>query len=452
MDFHGWDVVAACRLDRVNSLLAKRMKTAPPTANYKDGKGVELDLTFGPWKITKLSGTNRLNMTLPIAKGTFKSTSVFAGPTPVVLDGVEVEISLNLDFITAADGKTLDLTFDLTTPGAAPTDTGDGVVTVTVPDVNDTLKKAGAPGTAGRELAKHLPQCLISNKAALSYAISSLPLLPGAGEGWMKPKDQAYFFTSGTGGQSYLAVAMMVRDLDPKTRQRDIDSSLCNSGEEVCVAIAKDVALEHVFLPAIRKAFPGATGLPQYINGKMDTEAFRLQGDDIVGMGMIPCKEVTHAGTGYHPALSWFEMVIQGSQLQIKANGGFHITGLPHASATFKITQGLKATVLPGTNAFEIVKGTSQPPDTDMKIPWYYYVTGLAALPLGLIVTAVVVAIVDLTIYGVTNAVANTVTSSGQTVGIGDIGLMAIQWPGNSGFTMTSGGLNDGIILGGSLA
>lgn len=451
MDFHGWDIVGACRLDRVNSLLAKRMTATPPTAKYQDGKGVSLDITFGPWVITTLSSSNRLNMTLPITTGTFKSDSVFAGPTPVALDGVEVEISLNLDFVTAASGETLDLTFDLSTPGASPGDTGHGYVTVTVPDVNGTLKKAGVPSTAATELQKHLPQCLVANKAALSYAISSLPLVPGAGAGWMKPLDQAYFFTSGTGGQSYLAVAMMVRDLPAATRTRDIDSSLCNSGEEVCVAMAKDVALEHIFLPAFQDAFPGATGLPHLVNGKLNNDAFQLQGDDIVGSGIIPCKPVTHIGTSYHPFLQSFEASVQGSELMITAAGEFHITGLPKAYASFSLSQGLKANVLPGTSGFQVIKGTSKPPDYHTKIPWYYYASGLAALPLGLIVAAVVVAIVDLTIYGVTSAVSNTVTTSGKTVGIGDMAVMAIQWPGSTKFVMMSGGFNEGIMLGGSL-
>src|SRR6056297_1662873 len=187
MDTNGWDVVCACSQDKLNTLLSARLSATPPSVDYKDTDGNTLKATFAPWQIVPFGSTDRLKMVLPIETGTLHLENKFAATPDVTLDGVQVEIEVDLDFVDNAKGTAKDLKFNLT----AKTDAGNGAtkgVGIQKIDLDGTLANADPSGTASGKLSTILPECLVANRDKLAFVLASLDLAPTGDASWMTPK------------------------------------------------------------------------------------------------------------------------------------------------------------------------------------------------------------------------------------------------------------------------
>ncbi len=446
MDTHGWDLVTACSQDKLNALLATRLQKTPPTVTYSDGSGLQIAATFDPWKISSFGSDNRLTMILPIRTGSLTSSSKFAAVPQVTLDGAQIEIALDLTFVQDATGKKTDLTFNFQTPATSLSDTTAGAIWVVNADLSGVLAKADPSGAAGQALHDHLPACLIANRDGLAYAISSVNMAP-VGTSWPGPVAMEYLFVQGaktaSGGQGpgYLAVLSMVRSLDPKTRSRNIDSTLCDGNHDVCLLLHKDLFLEHHILPMLPSGFVGA-----------QPWQFVVAGDMVMSIAPLICPTVTNAGTDYIPVLSSLQVAVAGDQIQADAVGLFSITGLVNSYVTFDIQQGLKCAFDAGSGGLSLTPAGPPASTYEKHIPtWIYVVGAVALLPLGLILGLVLVAVVDIVVDTVSSAVAGKVGAQGSTTAVGDWAFASVEWPGSTGWSVTEGGLSDSLYLRGSL-
>jgi hypothetical protein len=450
VDTRGWDIVSACTLETVNALLAKRMTNAPASVDYQDGAGLEIKVTFDPWRISGFGTKGTVMLDLPIKVGTLTTANKFSGHAETTLDGVTLAISVKLAFVDQAGGGSKDLQFRFITkesnPKAAPGD----LVTVSNPDVTGQLAKVDTGGTAGQTLRRALPHCLEANQSALAYTLASVATTAPTNAPWMAPKDTAYLYAPGPSDKNgnpspgHLVVLAMVRDLDPKTRKHSYDPSLVATQHQLTMALRQDLFLEKMVMPQLPEGFDGPK-LPQGFS------QFTMAGDEIHGVFPIQCKEVRHAGTGYTPYLSTFRLKIDGADMMVSADGRFAITGLTNASVTFHVDQKLKLKFDRATQRFAVAKDGDIPPVYDKHIPWYYDLIGVVALPWGLLMAGIVVAVVDGVIEGVTESVAADVSTAGQVSGIGALGTLSVEWPGSDGFTMESGELSGALVLRGSV-
>lgn len=451
MDLHGWDIVSACRQDDLNKLLAKRMANDPPTLSYTDSTGIKIDGVFDPWEISSFGTDTTLTLTLPFKSGTLKNTSKFSTKPTVKLDGVKVEISVQLDFVDNAAGTASDLKFNFGTKATSPSDKQAGAVWCINADLDGTLKGEDPSGDSTTDLREHIPQVLIANADKLNYALTSLNLAPAAKQSWLKPLKKNFMFAKGptdaNGKQEpgHLVVALMVRDLPDETRTSDIDPSLVAGDSAMTMAFAKDLFLEHFIMPTLPSSFVGAS-----------SSGFIMMGDKI---GHLPfptplrCKDVEHWGTGYTPYLGSFFVSIDDDELATSASGFFDITGLAKSYVTFDFNQKFKAAFDASTQKLSFKAYGGANPNYEKHIPWWVYALSAVALPaVGLIVAAVVAAIVDIVIAAVTTAVSKQVTGTGGgAMHLGDLAAAIVAWPGSDAITVEKAGLDDAFVVRGKI-
>lgn len=449
MDTFGWDVVSACSQTKINALLAARFAANPPSIKYSDGSGIDIDVVFQPWQITSFGSDLKLTVDLPIGSGSMTDTSKFANNPNIDLAGVTIEITLTLAFVDNASGSSSDLSFNLKTAATSPADKTPGAIYVKNPDITGRLAKLDPSGIAATRLGQRVAAALVAHADKLSFALSSVNLQPSIG--WMKPLQVVHMFAegpkraNGEPGEGYLVVAIMVRNLPAGTQANSVDPTLFDSTYDFFMLIAGDLFLEFFVLPQLSSGFaPDPSGsLP----------IFMMAGDSVIGMPVMYCPEVDHWGTGYHPILASFQMLIDGQYLQTTSTGLFQITGLgSKAYVDFSMVQNASCSFSSSTGTIAFAPGPSPDPQHNMHLPWYEWAAGAAVTPiLGPIVALVVTGVVDGVIAAVTQGVTNSVTSSGTTGGLNGLGSIAVTWPGSNATSVSDCGLSDAFYIRGTI-
>ncbi len=458
MDTHGWDVLAACRQDDLNKLLAKRMSQAPTSLSYS-GSGVEIKGEFGPWQITSFGSDNTLTLMLPFKSGTLKQSGRFAVKPQVDLTGVKIEVSVQIDFVDNAKGTASDLKFQLKTVGKSKQDRTKGAVFVINPDLDGTLKAEDSSGTSATLLNEHIPQVLIANADKLSYALTSVNLVPTGERSWIKPVFKHFMFAQGAkdkhGHQEpgHLVVAIMVRDRPAASRSDKIDNALTDNSSGLNMAFAPDLFLEHFIMPSLPSSFQN----PKHV-------LFKMKGDKIqMVLGAMPtppyistaaeCKPVDHWGTGYTPWLFPMTIGIDDDVMSVHADGTFDITGLADSSVSFWFTQSLKPVFDAKSQSLKFKAFGETKSDYHKHIPaWIYIVSGVAALAVPLIVAAIITAIVDVVVAAVTTAVAKQAAGAGgQQTQLGNLADALVTWPGSEAVNISHAELETAFVVRGDV-
>lgn len=459
MDTHGWDVLAACRQDDLNKLLAKRMSHAPPSLSYT-GADIEIvHAQFDPWQITSFGSDNTLTLLLPFKSGTLKDSGKFAINPQVDLSGVKMEVSVQIDFVDNAAGSASDLKFQLKTVGKSKQDHTKGAVFVVNPDLDGTLNKRDPSGTSATHLNEHIPEVLIAHADKLSYALTSVNLVPKGAQSWIKPVVKHFMFAQGKKDKNnqqepgHLVVAIMVRDRPAASRSDKIDDGLTNSSSGLNMAFAPDLFLEHFIMPSLPDSFQNPKNL-----------VFKMKGDTIqlaIGpMSTAPyistpaeCKPVNHWGTGYTPFLYPLTISIDDDLMTVHADGTFDITGLADSSVSFWFTQSLKPAFDAKTQSLKFKAYGETKSDYHKHIPaWIYIVSGVAALAVPLIVAAIITAIVDVVVAAVTTAVAKQAAGSGgQQTNLGNLADALVAWPGSTSVKIFEADLETAFVVRGEI-
>lgn len=454
MDTQGWDVLAACRQGDLNKLLAKRMGESPPMLSYP-GAGIDIEIVFDPWQITSFGTDKTLTLLLPIKRGTLKDSGKFSVKPQIDLSGVKIEVSVQIDFVDNAAGTASDLKFQLKTAGKSRQDKTNGAVFVMNADLDGTLQKEDPSGNSATQLKEHIPQVLIAHADKLSYALTSLNMVPSSERSWIKPLVKHFMFAQGTkdkNGQQepgHLVVAIMVRDRPPASRSDKIDDALTNSSSGLNMAFAPDLFLEHFIMPSLPNSFQN----PNYLVFKMKGDKIQLAIGPVSTAPYIStaaeCKPVDHWGTGYTPWLYPLTVSIDDDLMTVHADGTFDITGLADSSVSFWFTQSLKPEFDAKTQSLKFKAFGETKSDYHKHIPaWIYIVSGVAALAVPLIVAAVITAIVDVVVAAVTTAVAKQAAGAGgQQTKLGDLADALVQWPGSKSVNISQADLETAFVV-----
>lgn len=461
MDTHGWDIVAACRQDDLNKLLSKRMTKAPPSLSYSDKSGIKIDAVFDPWEITSFGTDDTLTLKLPFKSGTLKNASKFAVKPTIDLAGVQMEVSVKIAFIDNTAGTACDLKFQLKTVGKSKQDKTKGAIFVINADLDGTLKKEDSSGNSATDLREHIPQVLIANADKLSYALTSLNLVPTGERSWIKPVHKHFMFAQGAvdkqGKQQpgHLVVAMMIRDRPASSRSDNIDNALTGNSSGLNMAFAPDLFLEHFIMPSLPSSFVNKAFLK-----------FRMKGDEIhlviepASTAPPPhitmpaeCATVHHWGTGYVPFLYPLTISVDDDLMHVNASGTFDITGLADSSVSFWFKQEMKPAFDAKTQTLKFNAYGKTKSDYHKHIPaWIYIVAGVAALGVPLIVAAVVTAIVDVVVAAVTTAVAKQAAGAGgQQTKLGNLAAAVVNWPGSASVDISHADLETAFVVRGEI-
>lgn len=452
MNLFGWDVLSACSQDKLNAMLTARQSAAQPKLTYADpSQGLKISADFAPWQIMALGSNRRLRLALPIKTGSIASASFLAAAPVVALDGVTVEISIDLAFITDATGSTSGLTFNFVKPARDATDTSAGAIVIEAADTTGTLARVDPSGMAATQLAGAFAACLVANKDQLGFVLAEVTLKAVAGADWLVPVSHDYVFLPGgvVGGVAQPGAVVLLALLQAPTGaapHAQVDQGLVSGVHDISLALAPGVFLQHAVMPALPASFVGATAA-----------SFAMSGDQITETMPLICQTVTNAGTGYTPILTSFRMSIAGSTLTVTCKGMFVITGLGQSNVTFSITQDMTVMVfpLPGTpltGTLMLVANGPPVTDHDTHITPGYWALGVIFAPfVGPIMALVVIAVIDGVIAGVTAAVTSKVTTTGSTAGIGVAPMVALNWLGAGALTLQEAELDNGLVLRGAL-
>jgi len=457
MNTNGWDIVSACRQDDLNKLLATRMKKTPPTLKYSDGSGIAIDATFGPWEISSFGNATKLTIVLPFKSGTLKNASKFATKPTVDLAGVQMEISLDIDFVEDAKGATSNLQFQFKTAGKSAGDKTKGAVFVINADLNGALKKEDPSGNSATDLKKHIPQVLIANADKLNYALTSLNMSPSGDQAWLKPVAKHFMFAqgkkdaNGKQGPGHLVVCTMVTDRTVGSKTDTIDEALTDNDNPINMAFDGPIFMRHFLMPHLADSFENPSMLEFRMTG--DSVSLWLGVDKTGWKVPAECAPVDHWGTDYTPYLYPLNITLDDDELKLSANGWFDITGLADSSVTFWIKQSLTAHFDASKQSMSFKPYGETKSDYTKHIPaWIYFITvGAAALVAG-IVLLVVTAVVDVVIAAVTTAVAKKVTAAGGgQAKMGNLASASISWPGSDGIEATDASLASALVISGKL-
>lgn len=255
MDLYGWDFACACSSDALNKLFALQFKATPASLNFDDGAGTTINAQFDAWRIVSGGSDKKLHIELPVKTGTVATPLASAA-----IDGVVIVAEIELAFVLNSSTKTSDLKFSFTSVTSQLNDPKAGSILIVTADRDKLLAKLPSGGALAMTLHDNVPLCLIANNAKLSYVFTSLNLTPTGGGAWFKPQNTTYIYVQGgTGSSSYLALLGMISNADTSKLPRAIDPSLCDGKNDVCIAFAGGVFLEHVVKPKLPACYVGAT-------------------------------------------------------------------------------------------------------------------------------------------------------------------------------------------------
>ncbi len=432
MDLHGWDMVCACSVPRLNDLLAAQFKATPASLTYSDNSGLKLDIKFDAWRIVAGGTVEKLVMQLPVNSGTLTSPLISGK-----LDGAVIEIILELAFVdNKAAGKS-DLRFNLTRKITNKGDTTKGGVYVSDPDKTGVLAQQDPTGALAMSLHDSIADSLIANAAKLDFVFASLNLAPNGDAYWMTAGSSRYAFVPGAkGANDWLAVFTMFSNADTSKFSVEPDESLLDDNSDVCAGLSGNLFLQHIIMPKLPAGFTAPFNM------------FAMSGSAIVNLGLLACPPVQVSLTHYYPFLSSFNLTVNDDQIWVTSAGSFDITGLAKSSVTFSQTQKMACTFDATKSVLEMKTLPGPDPDYEKHIPWWLYLTaGPAILVFGPLIGGIVVAIVDSVVAAVTTSVAKATSSSGGSISVGDLTAQSIEWVGAGQWTLVDAGLSDALYL-----
>jgi Clostridium P-47 protein len=433
MDIYGWDVVCACSSTKLNEMLALQFSKNPATLAYTDNGGTQINIIFDAWRIIAGGSVKKLRFELPVKTGSLTSPL-----GSVKLDGVVIVAEMELAFVAGVTPSTSNLQFSLQVVASQQGDPTAGSIFIINADRDAILTKQDPTGNASMTLHDIVPQCLIANKSKVAYVLSTLNLTPAGDGSWLAPQNSQYVFVQGSSGSSgYLAIFSMITNASTAGLTLNIDPTLCDGINDVCVAFAPHVFLEHVIMPSLWSSYVGA-----------NTANFQMQNGIIINFGPLMCKPVSHWGTGYQPVLTSFSMTIVASDLVTAANGVFGLTGLTNSNVTFSETGNMSVGFDASSGKLTITQDGTPTSDYEKHIPaWIYVLSAPAIVVLGPIIPLIVAGIVDGIIAGVTSSVAQSVSTSGQNLALSDWSAQSFQFPGFSKFAVQNAGLSESFYM-----
>ena len=433
MDLSGWDFVCACSCDALNKLLAIQFKKTPATLSFDDKAGTTINAVFDPWRIVAGGSGKKLHIEIPVKTGT-ASTPLESGS----IDGVVMVAEIELAFILDKPGAKSNLKFNFSVVASKPNDPAAGSVLIVTPDRDNRLpKNSDLPMV----LHDNVPLCLIANSDKLSYLFTTLNLAPAGNAAWFTPKNTAYVYVQGTAGVSdYLAILGMITDVDSSKLDRKIDSSLCDGKNDVCIAFAPPVFLEHVIKPKLPGCYVGA------IDASFAMRDFGIAniGPMIANVTPLICPPVHYGALDYTPVLTSLVVAVSGANVVSSGAGAFDITGLASSSVSFDETVRLKCAFDSASGLLTMVQDGLPVTNHNTHIPTWIYILAAPSL---LFVGPLVIIIVDVIIAAVSAAIANSVSSNGGKLDLSNWSASAINFPGAGNWVIKEAGLSSAFYM-----
>ena len=442
MDAGGWDVIYASDVARLNVILGSSSQQFMPTFSYSD-TATELSFSgnFGPWVITPGGSANRINVQVPVTEGTLNAPG-FSGFS---LTGIQPVMNMSLTFVEDAGAQ--NVVFDIHSVATSPATAQDGDIYVANPDVSGLLTQRDPSGTVKGMLESGLPQCFINNQAAISFVFASLFTNPN-NLPWLTPKATsiAYFSSSDNTIQAIAIRTLTQSPWGPQGLSNAVDPSLLSAGQNLFYALSQAVFMKNLLMPV----------LPSALGNGIAADVFQFNGPSqpnqqnacsITNTKSFNTQSVENAGTHYYPQINSFSMQINDNQIITTASGQFDITGLAGAWVSFDNLQVINTiTYNTTTNSLQFQLVSETKPSTTKHIPWEYWLLALGAL-IGLIVLA----IINIVVAVIENAVQAALTGVGNLSVVG-LPTSTASWTGAGSFTISEAGLESALVLRGQSA
>ncbi|KAB7732509.1 TULIP family P47-like protein [Rudanella paleaurantiibacter] len=444
MDAGGWDVIYASDVARLNVVLGESSQQFMPTFSFNDSSTqVSFNGTFGPWAITPGGSANRINVQVPVTQGTLNAP----GFSNFSLTGIQPVMNMALTFVEDANSAgTQNVVFDIQSVAASATSATDGQIYVANPDVSGTLNQRDPSGTVKSMLETDLPQCFITNRAAISFVFAALFTNP-QNVPWLTPKASSivYFGSSDNSIQAIAIRTLTQSPWGPEGLSTSVDPSLLNANQNLFYALSQGVFMKNLLLPALPSAMGNVAADVFQFNGP--TQPNQQNACSITNTRSFNTKSVENAGTTYYPQIDSFTMKISDNQIITTASGQFNITGLAGAWVSFDNLQVVNSiSYNPATKSiqFQLVSQTS--PSTTRHIPWEYWFLALGGL-IGLIV----IAIINIVVTVIENAVQSALTGAGNLSVVG-LPTSTASWAGAGSFQINQADLESALVIRGESA
>jgi hypothetical protein len=434
METYGWDIVFACSIGRMNTLMAANMSQLITSFDYSDDN-IEMSGEFGVWKIVEGGSNKSVHFELPIKSG---NLTIKMFHKTIKLDGVIPVMALQLAFIDntrVANQK--DLKFDCQIVGKSASDNTPGAVFTVTSDATGKLhdREVDPTGLAWSMMHDNMPKCLIANKDKLAFVFSSVDLAAN----WLSPKRFEYVYAEPAKtnqGMAALGILGVVTDRDTSHLKRNIDPNLLSDSYELFMMIAPDIFLQQTVMPGLPRAYGhGATA-----------NNFYLSGAEIRNNGNLNCGSVKVGLIRYYPYIDSLSIKIDDTALLMSASGRFDITGFAKAYVTFTMGATNQCKFNASTQQINFEKDPHPTKNYAKHIPWWEYV--VAAIGGGIII-----AVVDTVIAVVTSSVASSVSNSlnaGGQLSTAKLGTETVRWHGLENFAVKEAGLSDAFYLRGN--
>lgn len=428
MDTYGWDLVYACRMDRVNDSLKAGMQELIVSFDYNDGD-IEITGTFDAWRLVFGGADKLLRFETPIKTGTVtvKSLNQTFG-----ISGIVPEMELQLSFVdNVSTANVKDLKFNCITVGKKPGDQTSGAVTLVTPDTGDKFKEIEQHDkyrVLFGVLHDNLPKLFIANRDKLAYVFAQVNLFIGGSSNWMTPKQYEYVYDQPVSGKTgYLGILCMVTDGDISSLPRKIDTALTSGDCEVFFMMSKAMFMQHVLLPVLPRAYGhGATA------GNFIYKAGSIKNNGRLNMGRVK------AGLAYYyPHLDSVTITVEDSEIRTSASGSFDITGLKDAYVTFSVGTTNKAAFDKSRKVLAFEHDNHPTRQYHKHIPKWEWIVGGPLAP-----------IVDLVIYIVSKEVPSSVTKAVNAGGgLAAVATPVINWHGLKHFDVQDAGLSESFYM-----
>ncbi|MBO2011380.1 TULIP family P47-like protein [Hymenobacter negativus] len=423
MNTYGWDSVFALSVPAANKQLAANMSKLLETFNFNYTGGLaptQIQGTFSPWQIVPGGSNSIIQLKLPIQSGTMN----VSGLGTYQLDGVAVEVQIPLAILpSTVTPQTQELAFDFS--GTATNDSS-GIVYIRTDDPNQRV-----PTSYDTLLGDALIQCLLANKAAITYIFATIDLTPSANS-WLTPVESVFSYQVPVGSSTqYLSILSMTTAQDVSKLSRNVDPSLLNPADDWSMAISSSQFLRGVILPTLPGVFGHGTTASTFHydsgqNAILNTQSFDT---DEVKSGLIE----------YNPKITSLNMTVSGNALHSVTSGNCDLgVGI---SMTFTVTSN-NAMVFNASQQTFTFNDDPNPTEThDDNIPTWEEVLFLGLVD---VITMAVVHFVADDIADQLNTMTGTRSFAGMSPDV-------VKWTGMNHLTVKAGGLSDSFYMQGTM-